>query len=301
MTKRIAIQIFGHLRSFEQTVDSLHEYLVLPNKKRGYEVDIFMHTWDETDLSTIAWHNQQGEKLGRKVTKEIVDFIEEKYSPRKYLVEAQIDVPEQMLTAKLGRFACSYKGFVNTTYTQFMSNKLREDYEKENKIKYDWVIVTRPDILFHQPLDIEKILHVYKDYGWQIPKNGLFFGHNLFARGDVEDKHMYGGTDLIFFGNPKTINKSSSFYKLIAENKITPQEIDKNFYCFEAFWYAYWLRKRIEPIRIKYFQFSSYNIIRKPQDYNEAIKNSKEELKKANGIKLNAHDKTDHNIKFNAN
>jgi hypothetical protein len=56
MTKRIAIQLFGHLRSFQRTCRSLEKYVILPNKKNGCQVDIFIHTWDELEHTDTRLH-----------------------------------------------------------------------------------------------------------------------------------------------------------------------------------------------------------------------------------------------------
>ena len=84
MTKKIAVQMFGHLRTFEHTYKSFFENLINPNKEDGYEIDIFIHTWDKLeanatyhnlniDLSnkTISWYcdstnGQVGNQLGTK-------------------------------------------------------------------------------------------------------------------------------------------------------------------------------------------------------------------------------------------
>lgn len=298
MTKRIAIQLFGHLRSFRKTYQGFYENIILPNEKAGYKIDIFLHTWNETDHSTITWHNQNGELRGKEIDDEVIEFIEKNYKPKKYMIEPQVAADDYIITEKIAGVPRAYKGVVNVSYTKYMANKLRLDYEKEHKIKYDYVIVTRPDILFHKPFDIDKLLYVYKNYGWEPPGNGLFFGYNLFSRGDVEDKHLLGGIDIIFFAKPENITKATSFYELVKNNKITPPEVGKDFYCFEIFWYNYWLSQGLEPIRVKYFQFSAFNIIRNEEEYNLAQNRFQEEELKIKNIKVNSFNNCDENVKF---
>lgn len=298
MTKKIAIQLFGHLRSFRKTAQSLFSYIIKPQLENGYEVDIFIHTWNETDHSTITWHNQNGEQRGRLVDDKVLDEVKRIYKPKKILVEKQIDVPEFIITEKIAGVPRSFKGVVNVAYTKYMASKLRREYAHENNIEYDWVIVTRPDIIFHQPFIIDEFLHVYDEYKWQIPQNGLFFGYNFFARGNVEDKHMIGGSDIIFFGNANTIDKATSCYEEIKAGIITPENISKDFYCFEVFWYNYWQKMQLEPIRIKYLQFSSFNIVRNEEEYNIALKRCKNEKEKVDAIKISALNGYDANIRM---
>jgi hypothetical protein len=294
--KRVAIQLFGHLRSFKKTFDSFYQNIILPNQNAGYELDVFMHTWDETDHSTITWHNQAGERRGREVTEEIIDFIKKKYTPRKLLIEKQVDAEEFIIKEKILGAPRAYKGVVNVAYTKYMSTRLRREYEKECGISYDYVILTRPDILFHQPFAIDGFLLVYGHYGWPVPENGLFFGYNFFSRGDVEEPRLLGGIDIIFFGRPTAIDKATSFYELVENGTVTTQEVEADFYCFEVFWYRYWISQGLEPIRIKYIQFSSFNIIRNEEEYTNAISGNQQAKNYIHSLKINQANGYDQNF-----
>jgi hypothetical protein len=80
---------------------------------------------------------------------------------------------------------------------------------------------------------------------------------------------------------------------------LTQAEIAQDFYCFEIFWYDFWLRKGLEPIRLKYFQFSDYNIIRNEKDYGIATQNAKQKQAEVDGIKINLVNNANENIVFN--
>ena len=49
---KIAVQIFGHLRTFKECFPFLKKNLL-----DKYDCDVFMHTWDTIDHSTKTWHN----------------------------------------------------------------------------------------------------------------------------------------------------------------------------------------------------------------------------------------------------
>lgn len=298
MSKRVAIQLFGHLRSYKKTSESLFKYLVQPQVDNGYEVDIFIHTWDETDHSTITWHNKNGEQRGRTVTTEVIKEVKKIYHPKKLLVEKQVDAPDYIITEKIASAPRSYKGVVNVAYTKYMASVLRRDYAREHNISYDYVIVTRPDIVFHEDFIIDDFLRVYNVYNWEVPQNGLFFGFNFFARGLVEDKHMLGGSDIIFFGSENVIDTATSCYREIENNVISTNNISDDFYCFEIFWYQYWIKHGLEPIRIKYIQFSSFNIIRNVEDYNRAMREQAEQAKAINSLKIVSLTGADANIRY---
>ena len=69
--KHLAVQLFGHLRTFEKTFNSFYNNVVKPNEDAGYSIDIFIHTWDEFECTTQQWHNcnllQKGKKYQIKI------------------------------------------------------------------------------------------------------------------------------------------------------------------------------------------------------------------------------------------
>lgn len=297
--KNIAVQLFGHLRSYKRTYKSFLKNIVEANIKNGYNIDIFIHTWNETDHSSITWHNHNGEKRGIILNEKILNEIKNIYVPKRILVSKQIEVQDFIITEKIGGVPRAYKGVVNVAYTKFMSSELRKEYAKENNIKYDYIIVTRPDILFHSPFVIDEFLNIYKKYNWEIPQNGIFYGNNHFARGLVEDKYMIGGSDIIFFGNENTIDKATNLYLNIENNILDINSVKNNFYCFEYFWYEHWLSNELEPIKLKYFQFSDYNIIRNEEEYENALKNIVSKQNEIYNIKVSSLDSKDNNDIYN--
>ena len=175
--KRIAIQLFGHLRTFEKTYPYFFQNVVLPQKKAGYEIDIYIHTWNELDHKTINYRNEAGESLAhREFSEEIIQKVKEIYSPKKILITPQQKCKEVIIIEKLGHFKRSNLGCLNMAYSLYQSSKIRQ----ETQIKYDWVIVTRPDILFKKELSIDKLLGLYQEFHFDIPKNALFYAHNPF-------------------------------------------------------------------------------------------------------------------------
>lgn len=299
--KNIAVQLFGHLRSYKRTYKSFLKNIVEANIKNGYNIDIFIHTWNETDHSSITWHNWNGEKRGVIVNDTTLKQIKKIYNPKKILVSKQIELQDSIITEKIGKVPRAYKGVVNVAYTKYMSSELRKEYSKENNIKYDYIIVTRPDILFHSSFVIDDFLRIYQVYNWQIPQNGIFYGHNHFARGLVEDKYMIGGSDIIFFGSEYSIDKATNLYLKIKNNALDIDKIKNNFYCFEYFWYKHWLSQGLEPIKLKYFQFSDYNIIRNESEYESALKNSQNKKEEIYNLKVSSLDSRDNNDIYHIN
>jgi hypothetical protein len=137
------------------TYKSLIKNIIEANKQDGYDIDIFIHTWTETDHSDIVWHNPDGKKRGTSVTENIKKEIYTFYKPKKLLIEKQLEVKSNVKDGKR---------VLNLAYTVYKSSELRRAYKDETGIVYDYVIVTRPDILFYKPLRLNSFLSVYEKY-----------------------------------------------------------------------------------------------------------------------------------------
>ena len=227
-SKNIAVQFFGHLRTFEYTFNSFEQNLLKENIKDGYHIDIFIHTWEELDHSTINYRNVGGKPLTKEtLTSDKLLLVNQLYQPKKMLVEPQLDCSDDVLVEKIGQHPRAKKGCLNNAYTIYMSNKLRNDYEIENDIEYDWVIVTRPDIFFKKPFGINSFISCYSEFQLTIPQNAIFHGFGPFGRGNmIEDPCFLEGSDLIFFGRPNIINDASSLYTDFEHNLQSDE-----FYC----------------------------------------------------------------------
>ena len=80
---KIAIQFFGHLRTFEKCAPSVKKHLLTK-----FDCDVFMHTWSETEHSTQTWHNSKSKV--NNVNEAILNKIEEVYLPKMSVIEKQV-------------------------------------------------------------------------------------------------------------------------------------------------------------------------------------------------------------------
>lgn len=173
MTKRLTIELYGHLRTYQNTYQSLFEHIVLPNQKDGYEVDIFIHTWDKLETDEKTWHDENSLIAGIKVDDKIKNDIMDKYNPK----ILKIETLKEKHGARLSIDAV---------------NNLREKYEKEHNIKYNKIITTRGDILFYKPFALDYYLDIYLNNEElrtiSKPKNLYMFassGYNRFPLIDI--------------------------------------------------------------------------------------------------------------------
>jgi hypothetical protein len=242
------------------------KYVIEANKKDGYEVDVFIHTWTETEHTTIGHNNiygQQRKKISL-VTDKIINKIHEYYNPKKILVEKQIDTIDYIINEKATNTPRAFKGVINVSYTIYKSSELRRKYENENNIYYDFIIVTRPDIMFHEPFRLDIYLSEYKKFNGNIPQNEVFFAP-VVRSGIIDDRHIFGGSDILYFGNKSAIDSATNLYKILPVIESEIKEFCKNFYNFEMLWYDHWINSGLKPISIKYcraMKLTSFTIVR---------------------------------------
>ena len=259
MNKRIAIQLFGHLRTFELTFVSLREHVILPNSHDGYSIDFFVHTWDELDHSTVNYRNPKGCSLASGLLQaQHIQLAAKLYAPKAMAVESQRDYPDVLMTEKIGGYKRSMRGCINMAYTLYRSSELRREYATKHGIKYEWVIVTRPDIFYKNNFRLDTIFAYHKKDGFEIPHKGIFYAFNPFGRGNmIEEPQYLTGADLIYVSRPENVDIATSLYPDFDAN------IDvNNFYCMEVWWGDFWRRRGLTPYPINYRHGPDFDVIR---------------------------------------
>lgn len=194
--KRIAVQLFGHLRTFKKTFASFNKHIVEPNKKNGYKVDIFIHTWDEYESRKSTWHDDNKDLKNKKINQEDIQKIKQVYLPKKIIIDKSINKHG----AKISMTAVKV---------------LREEYERDNSIEYDWIIETRPDIEFTSNLIIDDYINTFsqpelKNNGFTYA-NSVFCGNNIFNRLNIAVPGLIAEGDIIYFFKPD-VNRENCNY-----------------------------------------------------------------------------------------
>ncbi len=245
MVKRIAIQLFGHMRTFEQCAPTLFQHVVEPNVADGYEIDIFIHTWNQLDHNTISYRNHDVDAVDEKqTTDDVIQKIRNIYHPTDLIITPQQHRDDVIITEKLGGHPRSILGPLNMSYSLYKSSEIR----RKSRKKYDWVIVTRPDIYFKKDLKIDSLLGLYSEFHFDIPKNALFYAQNPYRNNyGVADPRIIAGTDLIYFARPENVDIATSLYENFDAN------IDINdFYCMEVWWMSFFHRMKLQPMSINF-------------------------------------------------
>ncbi|ENX5857782.1 hypothetical protein [Campylobacter jejuni] len=188
MKKRLAIQLYGHVRTFEYTSKNFFKNIVNPNLKDGYEVDIFFYTWNEFNRKTKSWHDHDisfPTMNNKKLSQNDIATLLKIYNPKLYEIS---ELPEN----EHGMLASYNKG-----------RELRKKYEKMMNIKYDIILTTRFDMLFHKEMSIDYYLNLYKNgelSHFPLSNRFCFFSTSLFRLGVIDFRYINEGT-LFFFSN----------------------------------------------------------------------------------------------------
>ncbi|TQR34590.1 hypothetical protein DMB92_01095 [Campylobacter sp. MIT 99-7217] len=192
MSKKIAILLFGHLRTYERTYPYFIKNLLKPQLESGYEVDIFLHTWDELTSSQGSWYEKnnhtlkinielENKSLSEQDRQNIINF----YSPKVYLIEQR--KPEFNQHTSRERLA-----------------KLCKDYELAQNFKYEYYFFTRPDILFWNEFRLENYLKEYENGSTRhlnLPLKHIFFANGVFRRSKIVDFRSINEGDLFYISS----------------------------------------------------------------------------------------------------
>lgn len=135
---KLAVQLFGHLRSYEQVVPYLKAHVI-----ENFDCDIFIHTWSEEEHSDPSWHKSPNDGKVKKLTNE--KKLRELYKPEK------LEIEDNKIIEYPGYFNANnniaLRGMKAMCYSQSRVNRLRKEYAQNNNIEYDLVIVLRPDVM----------------------------------------------------------------------------------------------------------------------------------------------------------
>ena len=141
--EKIAIILYGHMRTYDKTYQSLYENIIKPNERK-ISFDIFLSTWKEKNI---------GEKFITEVDKEKIKKIYNLTNSLFFSANEEI-----------------YQDFKNSVYKNsplvsvnvaFLLKKGCELIKKQaikNGLDYKFVIITRPDIYFHQKLKFDDLI-----------------------------------------------------------------------------------------------------------------------------------------------
>lgn len=205
--KNIAVQLFGHVRTFDKVSKSFFKNLVNPILDADYNVDIFIHTWDELDsCENRDFYPKDMEKAGKKLTQQQKELINTTYQPKGILIEPQLTLSTEEKRRSDKQDVLRRK---NVAHSFCGVNRLRQKYEKEHNVNYDLVITTRPDIEFIEPFtNIYQFKNKQENWGYYKNIDNCFFSSYITkVRSVTAYEDLIAGIDLLLFASDKVMNE----------------------------------------------------------------------------------------------
>ena len=178
--KKVAILFHGHLRSYETTAPLFNKNVVSHLRDNGFDVDVFLHTWDEEEFTTKTWH------AGTKDVKKTEDQkIKNCYCPTKFKIEKQV-----LENTTRYMFTRPYSAIKSVWYSFHQSWKMMVENEKSNDKRYDYVIVTRPDVIHYSNFLIDELVQDEDLWQCQVYCNGAASDVLLYSSRDNIEKSV---------------------------------------------------------------------------------------------------------------
>ena len=250
---RIAVQLSGHLRTFRDCSQQL-----IDNFLKYYDTDIFIHTWDETEHKTQSWYPDDLKSTITKVDENLINQIKSIYNPKALKIETQNLFNESGFFGTHDKIRISLEGMKYQLYSKFAVNKLRKNYAIENSIKYDYVVVIRPDLFPLVKIELEKYEKEFKFY----KKTSIHFVHKPEILIKTDKIFVYPLlADTFFYSTPEVVDIISSIYKEFdfyfkKISSIFPKQIE----CPETAFFEYLAQKKIIPrMYVNYYSIKRKN------------------------------------------
>lgn len=234
MVKYIALQFYGLIRGFkfEHVRNNIYNRLIKPLKEQGFEVHIFWHTYD-IEFDDIIYNIDKSKFNIKKLVVDKDQYIQnylendfkllDKYTFPITWSNAGKDLIN--LTDYVFKKTYHHYGWFKFIYSIQEVNKIRNEYEKKQNIKYDWVILTSPQMEPQNTIDdLTKLNNKYMYSPGYSMCNGFYTS--------------------FFFGNPEHINYIAELYNyMIHKNYITDNH--KNYIDSEPLFKSYVDKKYI--------------------------------------------------------
>lgn len=218
--KCVAIQFYGLVRGFrfENTRNLFYERIIKQLEEQGYEVHIFWHTYDIMEAYLGKVYGTQSDFY------ELIEGLDKKkFNIKKIHVDSDSKLQDWLENIykleeryKFDSYwvkEFKYGWFKGPCYSEKMVNKLRNDYEKENNIKYEWIIMTNPQ---QEPQNNIDNLNVLNNNYMYSPNYAQFNGYY----------------DSFFIGNSEHMNYIAELWDYMISKKFKNDE-NKNYHYFK--------------------------------------------------------------------
>jgi hypothetical protein len=167
LSMRYALCLYGHLRTFDLCWPSLQENLIRPNNI----TDVFMTTW--TDSMGFFQHPEQSvnpkthrgyDKNSAIPTQDYIMTVLSRLNPQMAELPA-FHAHEKKFDAMLTELSAWHhpsqhhrpKGTLGQVWGRCNSLRMKKTYEDQNRFRFDAVVVTRYDINYNSPIELQML------------------------------------------------------------------------------------------------------------------------------------------------
>ena len=248
--RKIAVQFFGHLRTYEKCAISVKKYLL-----DEYDCDVFIHTWNKTESSTLSCHDMC--KIN-DVDADVINNLRDLYNPKLISIEEQdFNLYNDSLIPcqhNSGIKVISSRGMKFMLHSKIKVNELRKNYQRDNNIKYDYVVMIRPDIELYKKFILDESIREIELLGL---KQGRYCAVNCINNKEFP---IIGGlaTDILYFASPNIMDKIMEVFQYIDFTLIG----ENGFYNPETYFVLELQKRGIESYFLGYKYKESWDIVR---------------------------------------
>ncbi len=246
---KIAVQFFGHLRTFRKCAPSIEKHLL-----SKYDCDVFMHTWNKTEHNTCTWHNNKCRV--QDVNEELLSVVQQLYKPKGLLVEQQKTAEEKILRLAHdnGQTQISSAGIRFMLASMKKADDLRRSYAEQNNIHYDYVITLRPDIFLKKTFDFNQL---QREHNFQPELSWRFYAMNPAsgAKNFIFASDL--ASDVITIAKPDVMTKS-----ITVLNNADFSTLSQKLWCPENLFIGLLAQKGIFSVPLAYYCRKDWRIER---------------------------------------
>jgi hypothetical protein len=185
---KVAVVLFGHLRTYDQTCSALQKYLLGP-----YKADVYIHTWSSLDRTTESY-KEQDEFLSLQTT---------------HLANIKMAYPDSVVEIEdplidVGELDYYKERSILGLKSMFHSIGAGIDLVLQSGKNYDLILVTRPDILLKCEIDLESVRQEIENYPYS---NYMYAGYFISPKkGDTRMLKRWGASDCLFIIPPNILS-----------------------------------------------------------------------------------------------
>lgn len=175
----IAIVLFGNMRTYELCYKSLIKNVVAEHK-----VSFYIHTWDLLERKTQS-HVKYDEKLASLKLEQ--ESIRKCYPNATLLFESPIDFPLDYDVT--GKYELSGPKSMHASLCKSIAMM------RVSQNKFDLVVITRPDVLFKEMLNLDSLFDYINSYGRDMVFRGGYYSATNSKTPNVMDS--WGASDCL--------------------------------------------------------------------------------------------------------